>query len=164
MGFKITEITLGAVTAAFCEPICGDGRRNFGEDCDDGNKNKGDGCDDFCREEDGWNCAGGTTIKKSTCEKGTKKAVLEKKGAVFYLGKVIQSIRVSYLPDCITKNDCAECYKVLSAKVQNTTVPATITINFTPLSKYQFTIETDFGGTFISSAFTLVVEINKKLP
>ena len=68
------------------------------------------------------------------------------------------------MPDCITKNDCAECYKVLSAKVQNTTVPATITINFTPLSKYQFTVEVDFGGTFISSAFTLIVEISKKLP
>jgi hypothetical protein len=43
-------------------------------------------------------------------------------------------------------------------------LPAIVKVNFIPGSKYQFTIEIDFGSTFVSTAFTLVVEINKDLP
>jgi cysteine-rich repeat protein len=47
-------------TPDICIPICGDGRRLFGEECDDGNLNNGDGCDSNCKAEVGWMWAGGS--------------------------------------------------------------------------------------------------------
>ncbi len=71
---------------------------------------------------------------------------------------------MKFIPDCFTDNDCVECFNILEARVFKSTLQPKVLINFIPLSKYQFTIEIDFGGPFVSSAFTLIVEINKNLP
>jgi cysteine-rich repeat protein len=137
----VATISFGTISAQFCEVICGDGYRNVGEDCDDGNTDDGDGCSALCREEEGWTCSGGTSIQKSTCVEGEpQKAELEDKGAVFLPGKVIQSVRMSYIPECFTETDCSECFKILKAWVSSSTLPAIVKVNFIPGSKYQFTI------------------------
>ena len=66
----MASISFGAISAEFCEVICGDGFRNSGEDCDDGNTDDNDGCSHKCREEIGWTCSGGTSAQKSTCVRG----------------------------------------------------------------------------------------------
>lgn len=43
--------------AASTVAICGNGRRETGEQCDDGNRKSGDGCDRWCGEEAGWRCS-----------------------------------------------------------------------------------------------------------
>ena len=71
---------------------------------------------------------------------------------------------MKYIPDCFKVNECAECYKIITARVYQSSIQPKTVVNFVPLSKYQFSIEIDFGGAYISSAFTLIVEINKELP
>lgn len=39
--------------------VCGNGRRDVGEQCDDGNKLSGDGCSPSCTIESGWQCLEG---------------------------------------------------------------------------------------------------------
>jgi cysteine-rich repeat protein len=40
--------------AASAVAVCGNGRRETGEQCDDGNRQSGDGCDRRCDDEPGW--------------------------------------------------------------------------------------------------------------
>ena len=70
---------------------------------------------------------------------------------------------MEYVPGCFTNNSCTECFKILTAKVQDTVLQPKTIVNFIPSSKYQFTIEVDFQAPFVSSAFTLIVEINQEL-
>lgn len=47
------------------QSLCGNGRREAGEQCDDGNRNSGDGCDSSCRQEQGWQCVAGTPVSSA---------------------------------------------------------------------------------------------------
>ena len=53
-------------------------------------------------------------------------------------GKIIQGIRLSYIPDNLTKNECAECSKLLWVRVIDSQVVPGVRIKYLPGSKYQF--------------------------
>lgn len=78
-------------------------------------------------------------------------------------GQVILSVRASYLPSCITKNstDCTQCFKVIKANVVNVNVPVLVTVNFVPLSQWQFYVKFDFQGLYVSSIFKVVIKLNE---
>lgn len=148
---------------SYCLEICGDGRR-FDDFCDDGNNDNGDGCTDNCLVEEGWTCIGGTSSRRSTClELIPENSVIQPRGAVRSAGKVLQSIRMSYLPTCVTNNNCGRCHEVLDVKVVDSLVSAlSVKVNYILSSKYQFLVEFDFGTPLVSGYFTYVVKINEK--
>jgi len=55
-------------SCARCSNVCGNGRRETGENCDDGNTVAGDGCDDLCSIEPGYACRGSTIDDPDTCK------------------------------------------------------------------------------------------------
>jgi cysteine-rich repeat protein len=60
----------GANTLSVCTfvPVCGNGKKEDGEECDDGNADDGDGCDSlFCAVEDGWTCTEADANSASVC-------------------------------------------------------------------------------------------------
>lgn len=74
---------------------------------------------------------------------------------------VILSVRATYLPSCITKDDCSACFKAIQANVVNANVPILTTINFVALSQWQFVIKFDFQGLIVTSIFKVVVKLNE---
>ena len=74
--------------------------------------------------------------------------------------KVVQMVRASYLPTCISKDECAECFKVLKVNVINANVPITVKVSYVAFSQYQFLIEYDFQGLFVTSAFRTIIKLN----
>jgi cysteine-rich repeat protein len=55
----VTDYTGCDLGANLCiSPVCGDGKREAGEECDDGNKTSGDGCAAGCGAEDDFTCTG----------------------------------------------------------------------------------------------------------
>lgn len=76
-------------------------------------------------------------------------------------GKVILSIRASYLPECLTKNECVECFKVIKANVVNVNVPVLLTVSHVPFSQWQFYLTIDFQGLYVSSIFKVVIKLNE---
>ncbi|CDW81578.1 UNKNOWN [Stylonychia lemnae] len=44
--------------------LCGNGKKDFGEECDDQNERDGDGCNSTCKEEIGWSCDNLSSCKK----------------------------------------------------------------------------------------------------
>lgn len=83
------------------------------------------------------------------------------KGAVNLGSYVILSVRASYLPACITQNECSTCFKALQVNVVNANVPILTTVNFVPLSQWQFVIKFDFQGLIVSSIFKVVIKLNE---
>ena len=64
-----------------------------------------DGCSSKCQEESGWFCSGGSSAKPSTCKKFIPDQIqLSARGSVNMNGQILQAVRASYLPECITKN------------------------------------------------------------
>ncbi|HHX58382.1 MAG TPA: hypothetical protein GX706_01275, partial [Candidatus Moranbacteria bacterium] len=63
------------VTLPVCDPTCGDGNLDPGEECDDGNLNNGDGCSRTCKKPANCNdvciptigCGGGLTCHNNMC-------------------------------------------------------------------------------------------------
>lgn len=76
-------------------------------------------------------------------------------------GRVVQSVRASYLPACITENQCASCFKALQVSITESLVPAVVNVNFVPESKYQFFVEYDFQGLYVSTAFKVAIRLNR---
>lgn len=74
--------------------------------------------------------------------------------------EVVMSIRASYLPPCITQNECSECFKALVVNVVDVKVPVITTVNFVPFSQYQFLIKIDFKPAFVTSIFKVVIKLN----
>ena len=60
-----------STTSDVWNDICGDGKSysSLVTFCDDGNTTGGDGCSSTWSIETGWNCSGGTTSTKDTCNK-----------------------------------------------------------------------------------------------
>lgn len=86
---------------------------------------------------------------------------MSSKGAVNLGGQVILSVRASYLPACVTKNECAECFKVIKANVVNVNVPVLVTVSYVPFSQWQYYIKFDFQGLYVSSIFKVVIKLNE---
>lgn len=74
---------------------------------------------------------------------------------------VILSVRASFLPACVTKNDCSQCFKAIQVNVVNANVPILTTINFVPLSQWQFVIKFDFQGLIVTSIFKVVIRLDE---
>lgn len=70
------------------------------------------------------------------------------------------SIRASYLPPCITQNECSECFKALVVNVVDVKVPVITTVNYIPFSQYQFLVKIDFKPAFVTSIFKVVIKLN----
>lgn len=161
IGFATKTQTINEQKIVSCDEICGDGIK-YEQQCDDGNTANGDGCSSKCEEEPGWFCSGGSSSKPSICKKFIPDQIqLSSKGAVNLGSYVILSVRASYLPPCITKDECSTCFKALQVNVVNANVPILTTINFVPLSQWQFVIKFDFQGLIVSSIFKVVIKLNE---
>lgn len=130
-------------------------------ECDDGNKRNNDGCNNKCEVEPGYTCQGGTTVKPSNCVNfNPGRSFITTTGTVHLFGRVVQGIRLSYLPPEITANDCALCSKVLWIRVIDSTVVPGVRVNYLPTTKYQFLAEFEFNGLFAIPVFSISVQIN----
>lgn len=159
-GFQLEELNYFGQKAAFCSEKCGDGRR-YELDCDDGNNRNGDGCNSKCEVEKGWTCQGGSSIRASTCaEFIPNRSIINPTGAVNLFGRVVQGVRLSYIPAELTKNDCAECSKLLWVRIISSDVIPGVRVNYMPKSKYQFLCEFDFNGLFSIPVFSVSIQIN----
>ena len=45
------------------------------------------------------------------------RSIIEIKGSVNGIGRVVQGIRLSYIPTCFTDEDCINCHKILDIRV-----------------------------------------------
>ena len=87
--------------------------------------------------------------------------ILEVKASVNKGDRIVQSVRASYLPSCISKNFCAECFKALDVRVIESFVPIKVVVSYVPESKYQFFIEYQFDGLFVTSAIRVAIRLNR---
>lgn len=130
-------------------------------DCDDGNLSSGDGCNENCEVEKGFTCQGGSSVKPSNCVSfAPSRSFLAMKGTVHLFGKVVQGVRMTYIPPELTKNDCAECSKLIWARVIDSEVVPGVRIKYLPGSKYQFLAEFEFHGLFAIPLFSVSFQIN----
>lgn len=75
--------------------------------------------------------------------------------------RVVQSVRASYLPTCLTQNECSNCFKVLTVNIVQANVPILCTVSFVPFSQWQFLVEYNFQGLFVTSKFKTVIKLNE---
>ena len=156
----MSQFSWGDVKASYCTETCGDGKR-FELDCDDGNSRNGDGCNENCEVEKGWHCQGGSSIKASTCVSyAPSRSFISLTGTVNLFGRVVQGVRLSYIPPALIANDCAQCSKLLWVRVISSSVIPGVRVNYLPKSKYQFLTEFDFNGLFSIPVFTISIQIN----
>ena len=100
-GFDLKTMRDAKKDISYCVEICGDGRR-FELECDDGNNVDGDGCNCNCEQEKGWHCSGGTSTRPSLCVHWKPdRCMIIPKGAVHLFGRVVQGVRLSYIPDVL---------------------------------------------------------------
>lgn len=76
-------------------------------------------------------------------------------------GQILQAVRASYLPECITKNECADCFKLLQVNVVSALVPLSVIVEYVAFSQWQFIIKFDFQGLFVSSIIKVVIKLNE---
>lgn len=67
---------------------------------------------------------------------------------------------MTYLPPELTKNNCAECSKLLWVRVIDSQVVPGVRIQYLPNSKYQFLVEFEFHGLFAIPVFSTSFQIN----
>ena len=72
----------------------------------------------------------------------------------------MQGVRLSYIPEALTANDCAECYNLLWVRVIKSDIVPGVRVNYLPKSRYQFLVEFEFHGTFSIPTFNVAVQIN----
>ena len=81
-------------------------------------------------------------------------------GSVHAFGKIVQGVRLSYIPPALTANDCMNCHKLLWVRVISSSVVPGVRVNYLPKSQYQFLTEFDFNGLFAIPVFTISIQIN----
>ena len=81
-------------------------------------------------------------------------------GTVHLYGRIVQGIQLSYIPDALTMNDCAECYNLLWIRVVKSDIVPGVRVSYLPKSRFQFLAEFDFKGTFAIPNFNIAVQIN----
>lgn len=160
IGYQTQVFEISGQNISACVEICGDGIK-YEAECDDGNTISGDGCSGTCNIEPGWTCANGSSVQKSKCNKYIPDTTVITSMGIVNLGdRVVQSIRASYLPTCLTQNECSNCFKALTVKVVQANVPILCTVNFVPFSQWQFLLEYNFQGLYVTSAFKTVIKLN----
>ena len=81
-------------------------------------------------------------MKPSNCVSfAPERSIISTTGTAHLFGRIVQGIRLSYLPPSLTKNDCALCSKILWIRVIDSSVVPGIRVNYLPKSKYQFLTE-----------------------
>ena len=75
-------------------------------------------------------------------------------------GRIVQGVRLSYIPPELTANDCALCSKLLWIRVIDSRVVPGVRLNYLPKSKYQFLAEFEFNGLFAIPVFAVSIQIN----
>ena len=80
------------------------------------------------------------------------------------VGKVVQGVRLSYIPKCFTDRECVDCYRILDVKVVEGSIPTDVKVSYMPNSEGQFLVEYLFGGFITSTVFKYQIQINKNLP
>jgi hypothetical protein len=121
----------------------------------------GDGCSSNCSVESGWSCSGGTSTSKSNCAPFLpSKSIITAKGSVQLVGKVVQGITVSYLPNNLTTGGCPNCSQLLLVRVTQADVIPSFQVSYLPTSQYKFLIEFDFQGIFGIPVFTVTIQLN----
>lgn len=73
---------------------------------------------------------------------------------------MVQSVRANYLPTCLTENECSRCFRALKVSVVDSNVPILVTVEYIYSSQYQFLIEYDFQGLFVTSKFKTLIKLN----
>lgn len=81
-------------------------------------------------------------------------------GTVHLFGKIVQGVRLSYIPPELTANDCMNCHKLLWVRVISSSVVPGVRVNYLPKSQYQFLTEFDFNGLFAIPVFSISIQIN----
>lgn len=83
----------------------------------------------------------GSTTRASTCIKmASQQAIITPKGAVHLFGKVVQGVRLNYIPEKLQESDCAQCHKILLVKVVKSSVVPGVKVSMLPKSRFQFFI------------------------
>jgi hypothetical protein len=72
----------------------------------------------------------------------------------------VQGVRLSYIPEALAANDCADCHNLLWVRVIKSDIVPGVRVNYMPKSKYQFLVEFEFHGTFSIPTFNIAVQIN----
>jgi hypothetical protein len=75
-------------------------------------------------------------------------------------GRIVQGVRLSYIPEALAANDCAECHNLLWVRVIRSDIVPGVRVNYMPKSRYQFLVEFEFHGTFSIPTFSIAVQIN----
>lgn len=90
----------------------------------------------------------------------SQQCVITPKGAVHLFGKIVQGIRLNYIPEKLQEGDCASCHKLLLVKVVKSSVVPGVKVSMLPRSRFQFFIEFDFNGLFAVPVFQISVQLN----
>jgi hypothetical protein len=56
------------------------------------------------------------------------------------VGKVVQGVRLSYIPECFTDKLCVDCFRIIDVRVVNGSIPTQVTVGYVPNSDGQFII------------------------
>jgi hypothetical protein len=56
------------------------------------------------------------------------------------VGKVVQGVRLSYIPECFTDKLCVDCFRIIDVRVVNGSIPTQVTVGYVPNSDGQFVI------------------------
>jgi hypothetical protein len=111
--------------------------------------------------EKGYTCQGGSSTKPSHCvDFIPTRTFITLKNTVHLYGRIVQGIRMSYIPSALTSNDCAKCSKLLWVRVIDAQVVPAVRVKYLPKSKYQFLVEFDFHGLFAVPVFSISTQIN----
>lgn len=89
--------------------------------------------------------------------------MLDVKGSVNLIGKVIVGVKLSYVPTCFTSEGCINCNQILSVKIIDSQVNLRVTVLAVPNNVGQFYLEFDTDQAITNFIFTYSVQINPDL-
>ena len=75
--------------------------------------------------------------------------------------KVVQGVRLSFIPKCFTDLDCQDCYKILDVKVNQANVVPSIVVSYIINSDGQFLIEYRIRELTANIFFNYTIQLNR---
>lgn len=75
--------------------------------------------------------------------------------------KVVQGVRLSFIPKCFTDLDCQDCYKILDVKVNQANVVPSIVVSYIINSDGQFLIEYRIKELTANIFFNYTIQLNR---
>ena len=101
-------------------------------------------------------------MSKSFCSQITSRTIINPKSAVLLFGRVVQGVRLTYVPPSLTDLDCKQCDDLLWIKVIKSDIVPGVSVEYIPNSKYQFLVEFNFFSTSAIPVFTFTIQLNPK--